>query len=115
MADRATIGVGRRDREHHRSVALAAGEIIDLLRARCHAVPRPGEAHHLELACIELSQFEPASFASPPVDRNIALESEGGSIEASRRDSSTTGGLSMPLKRCKAPSQASAIACTMRG
>ncbi len=42
-------------------------------------------------------------------------EGEGGSIEASRRDSSTTGGLSMPLKRCKAPSQASAIACTMRG
>jgi hypothetical protein len=74
---------------------------------------RRGDASNLPV-CISAS-LSAASLASPPVERNIAFDRDGGSIEVRRRDSSTTGGLSMPLNRCSAPVQAFSIASTMRG
>jgi len=78
----------------------------------CQAPVKPTTSNLPEYILASLSA---ASLASPPVERNIALQRDGGSIAAKRRDSSTTGGLSMPLNRCSAPAQALAIASTMRG
>ena len=56
-----------------------------------------------------------ASFASPPVERNIARSSGAGSVARSRSASEITGGDSDQEFRCMTSRQARSMASTTRG
>jgi hypothetical protein len=78
----------------------------------CH---EPAKASTSWPPVVSLASRSAASFASPPVDRNIARASGSGSSAISSRASSVTSLEMKPLNRCTARSPAPRIASRIAG